>query len=100
MTSTLRLKNEGRTLENFAVLLLRDAFTINELTDEGTNLNGKLPNGSEGPKKEALDPIRILDIQEIVMSYVNGGETQQNKVWTAIKQSFNKELSRVKNKKK
>ena len=94
------MRMNSKSIENFAVMLLRDAFTLEELTDPNTNLNGTNAKGSRGPLKQPLDPARMVDIHEIMRGFIAGNEKTKANAWTSIKQAFNKELSNLKSKRR
>ena len=96
INTILKMRINSKSIENFGVQILRDAFTVEELSDPNTNLNGKNAKGAVGPPKKALDPERMIDIHEILNCFITGDQKQKNKEWALIKQAFNKELSYLK----
>ena len=96
MNAILQMRINSKSIENFGVKILRDAFSLEELSDPSTNLNGRNAKGVCGPQKRALDPDRMVDIHEIIDCFVTGDQKHKDKTWASIKQAFNKELAKIK----
>ena len=76
----------------FATKLLTTFFTHDELTDQTTNVLGRLTYGNNGAKKKALDPVKIDQIKKIVLSYERGDRKVLDQIWKNSVHAMNKKF--------
>ena len=74
---------------------MMEYFTLDELTQEGTNVTGRRPKGMNEPIN-ALDDERIEAIRQTVMGYASGSHEDRMKKWRACTNAMSKKMSVLK----
>ena len=91
----LKLRLQACSIPNYAVLLLQNLFTLNELLDPRYNVTGRQCRGARGPQPIPLDVDRISFIRENVVSYVQGDEEHKDHMWTMCRYAMSRKFSNL-----
>ena len=71
-------------------------LTAEELIDPLVNVTGRCAKGIVNENIKALDPIRINQIKNVVLSYMSGDINEKLSTWLKCKNAMTKKLSTLK----